>query len=66
MPGVKINKQIDQLLGKSPNINSADVTEKWNPLISKYPFVKRVRIADAFFGFNIELLEGEKAFARRI
>ena len=27
MPGAEINKQIDQLLGKSPDIDSADVSE---------------------------------------
>jgi hypothetical protein len=66
MPGVEIDKQINQLLEKSPNINSADVTEEWNPLTPKYPFVKRARIADAFFGPNTESFEGEKALARRI
>jgi hypothetical protein len=32
-PGAEIDKQIDQLLGKSPDIDSADVTEEWNPPI---------------------------------
>lgn len=33
MPGAEIDKQIDQLLEKSPNIDSEDVTEEWNPPI---------------------------------
>jgi hypothetical protein len=28
MPGVEVDKQIDQLLGKSPDIDSADTTEE--------------------------------------
>jgi hypothetical protein len=42
----KINKQIDQLLKKSLDIYLKDVTEKWNPFIPEYPFIKRARIAD--------------------
>jgi hypothetical protein len=66
MPGVDIDKQIDQLLGKSPDIDSADITEEWNPPTPEYPFVERARISDAFFGPDAESLEGEKALARRI
>jgi hypothetical protein len=62
MPGVEIDKQIDQLLEKSPDIDSADVTEEWNPPTPEYPFVERARIADAFFGPDAESLEGDHAF----
>jgi hypothetical protein len=48
MPGAEIDKQIDQLLEKSPDADSANVTEEWNPPIPEYPFVERARIADAF------------------
>jgi hypothetical protein len=48
MPVAEIDKQIDQLLRKSPDIHSVeDVTEEWNPPIPEYPFVERARIADA-------------------
>ena len=66
MPGVEIDKQIDQLLGESSNIDSADAPEEWNPPIPEYPFVERARIADAFFGPDAESLDGERALARRI
>jgi hypothetical protein len=65
MPGAEIDKQIDQLLGKSPDINSEDMTEEWNPFIPKYLFIERARIADAFFGPNAELIDGKKTFTRR-
>jgi hypothetical protein len=66
IPGIEIDKQIDQLLGESSNIDSADASEEWNPPIPEYPFVERARIADAFFGPDTESLGGEKALARRI
>ena len=66
MPGVEIDKQIDQLLGKSPDIDSEDVVEEWNPPIPEYPFLEQARIADAFFGPDAESLDGERALARRI
>jgi hypothetical protein len=47
MPGMEIDKQIDQLLGKSPGIYSEDVIE-WNPPIPEYPFLEQARIVDAF------------------
>jgi hypothetical protein len=32
MPGIEIDKQIDQLLGKSSDVDSADTTtETWDP-----------------------------------
>ena len=66
MPGVEVDKQIDRLLGKSPDIDSEDMVEEWNPPISKYPFLEQARIADAFFGPDAESLNGERALARRI
>jgi hypothetical protein len=66
MPGVEIDKQIDQLLGESSNIDAADTPEEWNPPIPEYPFIERARIADAFFGPDAESLDGERALARRI
>jgi hypothetical protein len=36
------------------------------PLIPKYPFIKRSRIADAFFGPNAESTDREKSLAQRI
>jgi hypothetical protein len=62
MPVAEIDKQIDQLLGESPDIHSVDVTEEWNPPIPEYLFVERARIADAFFGPDAE----EKTLTRRI
>ena len=59
-------KQIDQLLGKSPDIDSADVAEEWNPPILEYPFVERARIADAFSGPVAESIDGKRTLARRI
>jgi hypothetical protein len=66
MPVEEIDKQIDQLLGESPDIHSEDVTEEWNPPIPEYPFVERARIADAFFGPDAEATYGEKTLTRRI
>jgi hypothetical protein len=67
MPGIEIDKQIDQLLGEIANINLPDeLTEKCMPSISKYPFIKRLRIADAFIGPNTKLTDREKSLARRI
>jgi hypothetical protein len=66
MPGVEVNKQIDQLLGKSPDIDSEDVVEEWNPPIPEHPFLEQARIADAFFGPDAESLDGERVLARRI
>jgi hypothetical protein len=60
MPVVGIDKLIDQLLGESPDIHSADVTKEWNPPIPEYPFVEWARIADAFFGPDAESTDGEK------
>jgi hypothetical protein len=59
-------KQIDRLLGKSPDIDSADVAEEWNPPIPEYPFVERARIADTFFGPDAESIDGKRTLARRI
>jgi hypothetical protein len=59
MPGVEIDKQIDQLLGKSPGIYSEDVIE-WNPPIPEYPFLEQARIADDFFGPGAGSLDGEE------
>jgi hypothetical protein len=57
MPGVEIDKQIDQLLGKSSDVDSAaDVTDTWEPPVPEYPFVQRARITDAFFGPEAENL----------
>jgi hypothetical protein len=66
MPGVEIDKQIDQLLGKDPDTDSEDVVEEWKPPIPEYPFPEQARIADAFFGPDAESLDGERALARRI
>ena len=59
-------KQINQLLGKSPDIDSADVAEEWNPPIPEYPFVERPQIADTFFGPDAESIDGKRTLARRI
>jgi hypothetical protein len=68
MPVVEINKQIDQLLEKTADINLLDesINDEWMSSISVYAFIKRARIADAFFGLNAELIDGEKIFNRRI
>jgi hypothetical protein len=66
MPVAEIDKQIDHLLGESPDIHSTEVTEEWNPPIPEYPFVERARIADAFFGPDAESTDGEKTLTRRI
>jgi hypothetical protein len=67
MPGVEIDKQIDQLLGKSSEIDEPDVvTDSWEPAVPEYAFAERARIADAFFGPEAELSAGEKALTRRI
>jgi Protein of unknown function (DUF3435) len=66
MPVAEIDKQIDQLLGESPDIHSVDMTEEWNPPIPEYPFVERAHIADAFFGPDAESTDGEKTLTRRI
>jgi len=66
MPVVGIDKQVDQLLGESPDIHSADVIKEWDPPIPEYPFVERSHIADAFFGPDAESTDGEKTLTRRI
>jgi hypothetical protein len=66
MPVIEINKQIDQLLGESPDMHSADVAEERNPPIPEYPFVERARIADVFFGPDAESTDGGKTLTRRI
>src|SRR2546423_1445561 len=67
MPGIEIDKQIDQLLGETADINSPDeLTEECMPPVPKYPFIKRSRIADAFFGPDAESTDGEKSLTRRI
>jgi hypothetical protein len=66
MPVAEINKQIDQLLGESPDIYLLNVTEEWHPFIPEYPCVERARIADTFFGPDTESIDGEKTFTRRI
>ena len=58
-----IGKQIDQLVGKSPDIDSGDVKEEWNPPIPEYSLMERAWIADAFFGPDTESLDGERALA---
>jgi hypothetical protein len=59
MPGVEIDKQIDQLLGKTGDSDSpGEITEEWTPPIPEYAFVERVRIADAFFGPEAESASG--------
>ena len=63
MPVAEIDKQIDHLLGESPDIHLTEVIEEWNPPIPEYPFVERARIADAFFGPDAD---GEKTLTRRI
>jgi len=50
----------DQLLGKSPDIDSADVAEGWNPPIMEYPFVERARIADTFSALMPSQLTGKE------
>ena len=51
MPGIEIDKQIDQLLGETADTNSSDESaEEWMPPVPEYPFIERVRIADPFFG----------------
>jgi hypothetical protein len=50
MPGMEIDKQIDQLLDKSSDIDEPDVvTDSWEPAVPEYAFTERARIADAFF-----------------
>src|SRR5271154_4709860 len=67
MPGVEIDKQIDQLLGETADTDSSDEsTEEWMPPVPEYPFVERARIADAFFGPAAESTDGQKSLARRI
>jgi hypothetical protein len=67
MPGVEINKQIDQLLGETADTDSPDESiEECMPPIPKYPFIERSRIADAFFGPDAESTDGEKSLARRV
>jgi hypothetical protein len=67
MPGVEIDKQIDQLLGKTADTNSSDEsTEEWMPPVPEYPFIERARIADAFFGPDAESTDEQKSLARRI
>jgi hypothetical protein len=67
MPGIEIDKQIDQLLGETADTNSSDEsTEECMPPVPKYPFIERSRIADAFFGPDAESTDGEKSLARRI
>jgi hypothetical protein len=67
MPGLEIDKQIDQLLGKSLDVDATDMTtDVWKPPVPEYAFVERARIADAFFGPEVELIAGEKTLAQRI
>jgi hypothetical protein len=67
MPGIEIDKQIDQLLGETADTNSPDeLTEECMPPVPKYPFIERSRIADAFFGPDAKSTDGEKSLARRI
>lgn len=67
MPNLEIDKQIDQLLGKSLDVDPADMTtDAWMPHISEYAFVERAQIANAFFGSEAELVAGKKALTRRI
>ena len=61
--GVDIDKQIDQLIRKSPDIDSEDMREEWNPPIPEYSLVERVWIADTFFSPDTELLDGERPLA---
>ena len=50
IPGIEIDKQIDQLLRKSSDIDSADTTtDTWDPSVREYVFVERARIADGLF-----------------
>ena len=59
MPGMEIDKQIDQLLGKSSEIDEPDVvTDSWKPAVPEYAFAERARIADVFFGPEAELSAG--------
>ena len=67
MPGMEIVKQIDQLQGKSSDVDSADTTtDTWTPPVPESPFVGSARIADAFSGPEAELTAGEKTLTRRI
>jgi hypothetical protein len=67
MPGVEIDKQIDQLLGETTDTDSSDEsTKEWMPPIPEYHFIERARIADAFFGPDAESTDGEKSLTRRI
>jgi hypothetical protein len=44
MPGVEIDKQIDQLLGETADTDSSDEsTEEWMPPVPEYPFIERAR-----------------------
>ena len=67
MPGVEIDKQIDQLLGEGPDADSQDeVTEEWKPSVPEYAFIERARIVDAFFGPEAESTSGEETLTRQI
>src|SRR2546423_14725529 len=67
MPGIEIDKQIDQLLGETADINSPDEsTEECMPPVPKYPVIERSRITDAFFCRNAESTDRGKRLARRI
>lgn len=67
MPDLEIDKQIDQLLRKSLDVDPVDMTtDAWMPHISEYAFMERAQIANVFFGLEAELIVGEKALTRRI
>jgi hypothetical protein len=68
IPIAEIDKQINQLLRKTADTNSLNesINDEWMPPTPAYVFIKRARIADAFFGSNAELTDGEKILSRRI
>ncbi len=67
MPGIEIDKQIDQLLEEGLDTDSQDeVTEEWKPPVPEYAFIERAQIADVIFGPDAKSTAGEETLARRI
>lgn len=76
MPVDEVDKQIDMLLGDADGhplargdegkVEDEDESEDWEPPVLEYAFPECVRIVEAFYGLDAEILDGDAPFPRRI
>jgi Protein of unknown function (DUF3435) len=67
MPAIEVDKQIDQLLGQTSNMDTSTTEDmEWNPRTPEYVFAEQARIVDTYYGLEAETSEGPAAVARRI